>query len=104
MERLDGDVELLRDLAALYSVEYPKQLKDLRNAVAAGDVRQIQQAAHKINGTARNFAAAPATEAAQTLERIKDFGDGSTISKLADRLSHELRRLQTALEEVLARH
>jgi HPt (histidine-containing phosphotransfer) domain-containing protein len=98
LDRLGGDAELLRELVALYIVEYPKQLAELRSAVDACDLRRVQQAGHKIKGTARNFAAIPAAEAAQALEETKDFGDGTVISKMTSRLSHELRRLQAALE------
>jgi HPt (histidine-containing phosphotransfer) domain-containing protein len=103
LERLGGDTELVRELAALYIVEYPKQLADLESAVAARDLKRVQQAAHKIKGTARNFAATNAADTAQALEQTKELGDGTEISETAGRLALELRRLQTALEEVLAR-
>jgi hypothetical protein len=32
------------------------------------------------------------------LEEAKDFGDGTAISEMTNRLSQELRRLQAALE------
>jgi HPt (histidine-containing phosphotransfer) domain-containing protein len=98
LDRLGGDTELLHELAALYVVEYPKQLAELQSAIETLDLKRVRQAAHKIKGTARNFAAIPASEAAQALEETKDFGDGTTISEMFDRLSHELRRLQAALE------
>jgi HPt (histidine-containing phosphotransfer) domain-containing protein len=98
LDRLGGDTELLGELVALYIVEYPKQLAELQSAVDARDLKRVQQAAHKIKGTARNFAAIPAAEAAQVLEETKDFGDGVAISEKTNRLSHELLRLKAALE------
>jgi len=103
MERLGGDTELARELADLYLVEYPKQLADLQSAVRAGDLKRVQQAAHKIKGTARNFAAAPAEECARALEESKEFGDGAAIAEITNRLSDELQLLQAALEQALAR-
>jgi HPt (histidine-containing phosphotransfer) domain-containing protein len=101
--RLDGDLELLRELATLYIVEYPNQVQDLLDAVSGGDADKIRRVAHKIKGTAWSFAAGPATDAARTLEETKDFTDGRDASELAGRLSQELGRLRLALEEFLAR-
>jgi len=98
-ERLEGDMELLRDLAALYIKEYPVQLERLQSAVLSSDIPRIQRAAHKIKGTATSFAAAPAVELARELVGANDFGDGTEISKMAGRLSDELRRLHFALEQ-----
>jgi HPt (histidine-containing phosphotransfer) domain-containing protein len=103
LHRLEGDVELLRELAALYVAEYPNQLEDLLSAVSCNDLQRVQLAAHKIKGTARSFAAAPAAEAAGDLEETKEFGDGTAISEMAGRLSHELHRLRFALENFLTR-
>lgn len=103
LERLGGDAALARELADLYIVEYPKQLADLQSALAAHDLKRVQQAAHKIKGTARNFAAAPAEECARELEETKEFGDGAAIAEITNRLSNELQRLQAALEQALAR-
>jgi HPt (histidine-containing phosphotransfer) domain-containing protein len=102
LERLGGSMELLRDIAVLFLTEYPRQLQEVQNAVEARNVKGLQTAAHKIKGTARDFAAGPATEAAAALEQTTDFGDGAAITEMLSRLSHELRRLQVALEEVLS--
>ena len=101
MDRFGGDRDLLHELATLYFVEYPKQFEELRSAVAARDLKRVQQAAHKISGTARSFAAAPAAKAAHALEQTREFGDGASISEMASRLAQELRRLQTALEQAV---
>jgi HPt (histidine-containing phosphotransfer) domain-containing protein len=102
LERLEGDVELLREIATLYITEYPNQLQGLLDAVSAGDLNKIRRVAHKIKGTAWSFAAGPATEAARNLEET-NFTDGRDASEMAERLSHELGRLRLALEEFLAR-
>jgi HPt (histidine-containing phosphotransfer) domain-containing protein len=103
LQRLDGDVELLRELATLYITEYPNQLQGLLDAVSAGDPEKIHRVAHKIKGTAFSFGAEPATEAARKLEETPEFTGGRDATDLAERLSHELSRLHLALEEFLAR-
>jgi HPt (histidine-containing phosphotransfer) domain-containing protein len=99
--RLSGDIDLLRDIAELYFTEYPKQFDDLRSAVAARDIKRIQQAAHKIKGTAKNFSAPAATECAFALEQTKEFGDGAAIAEMTEQLSRELHRLESGLKEKL---
>jgi HPt (histidine-containing phosphotransfer) domain-containing protein len=101
LERLDGDVYLMRELAALYILEYPRQLQSLIDAVSSGDLQRVQHAAHTIKGTARSFAAMPLEQAASALEDAKELGDGIAIWQMTERLSHELRRLEHALEKML---
>ena len=103
LQRLDGDVELLREIATVFFTEYPEQLRDLFDAVAASDLERIRRAAHKIKGTAWSFAADPATKAALELEEMKQFSDGRNPSEMAEHLSHELHCLHLALEEFLTR-
>jgi len=103
LRRLDGDVDLLRELVALYIDDYPAQLQKLLDAVAADDMERIHRIAHKLKGTAWSFAAESAAEAARRLEETKEITDGKDAAELAQLLSHELSRLHLALEEFLIR-
>ena len=68
LARVDGDVELLHELVAVFLKDLPKMLTTLREAVMAGDASGIERAAHKFKGSVGSFAAQPAFEAALALE------------------------------------
>ena len=68
LARVEGDVELLKELVALFLTDLPEMLTSLREAVTAGDANAIERAAHRLKGSVGNFAAQPAFEAALKLE------------------------------------
>jgi HPt (histidine-containing phosphotransfer) domain-containing protein len=100
-ERLEGDVELMRELASLYIAEYPGQLKELRLAVTGADAQRLRMAAHAILGTATNFSAKASARAARVLEAMGESGDISNAAEAADALAAELHQLRLALAAFL---
>ena len=100
-ERLEGDVELMRELASLYITEYPGQLNELRLAVSGANARRLRMAAHAIVGTATNFSAPAAARAARVLEVMGESGDLSKSEAAAEVLAAELHRLHLALAAFL---
>ncbi len=70
LERLDGDWELLRDVARTFRVEAPRLLGLIREAVAAGDAAGLRRAAHTLHGSAGVFAAVGIVSLARRLEEV----------------------------------
>ena len=75
LERIGGDRQLLREIAALFLQEYPELLETMRNALAAGDAKALERAAHSLKGSASNFGAYACVEAALDLERMARGAD-----------------------------
>ena len=100
--RLAGDINLMRELATLYIAEYPRQLEELRAAASSCDSRRLRLTAHTIRGTATNFAAAAALQAAKVLEEMGELGNASNSADAVETLTFELHRLHVALEAFLA--
>jgi len=97
LARVEGDVELLKGLAALFLKDLPEMLTNLRDAVMAGDAGAIERAAHKLKGSVGNFAAQPAFAAALKLE-ILGREDTLSEAKLAyAELETEINRLKSAM-------
>src|SRR5205823_6404797 len=90
LKRVEDDMELLRELAALFGESCPKQLDAVRAAIAERDAAALERAAHAIKGSVGNFAAHSAFEAALRLELMGREGDLSGAEKAC-----------TALEEAL---
>ncbi len=75
LERVGGDGELLREVAALFIEESAGALIDLRRAVEGGNAVAIQHLAHTIKGAASNFGADRTCEAARQLELLGRAGE-----------------------------
>ena len=100
LARVEGDVELLHELVALFLKDLPKMLTTLREAVMAGDASGIERAAHKLKGSVGNFAAPPAFEAALKLEILGRDGSLSEAGPAFAHLENEITRLELAMADL----
>jgi HPt (histidine-containing phosphotransfer) domain-containing protein len=96
--RVGGDRELLRELAGLFLVEYPRCVAELRAALAAADARRLERAAHGLKGSVANFGARPAVEAALALEQAGRGGQLEGAGELLRALEQVLTALHAELE------
>jgi two-component system, sensor histidine kinase and response regulator len=97
LARVEGDVELLKELVAVFLTELPEMLTNLREAVTAGDATAIERAAHKLKGSLGNFAAQPAFEAILKLEVLGRDGTLSEAEPAYAELEKEINRLKSAM-------
>jgi HPt (histidine-containing phosphotransfer) domain-containing protein len=100
LARVEGDVELLHELVALFLKDLPKVLTTLREAVMAGDASGIERAAHKLKGSVGNFAAQPAFEAALKLEILGRDGRLSEAEPAFAQLENEITRLELEMADM----
>jgi PAS domain S-box-containing protein len=95
---LDGNRQLLRELAQLFMADYPKQLAEIKTAVQRGNAEELRRAAHTLKGSVGNFAAKKAFEAARRLEIMGRDGDlraaHDACVSLEDELSHLIKELR----------
>jgi PAS domain S-box-containing protein len=68
LERMDGDMELLKMLAGLFLSECPQRMDEIKKAIQDRDASRLMRAAHALKGSVGNFGAQEAVEAAQRLE------------------------------------
>jgi CheY-like chemotaxis protein/HPt (histidine-containing phosphotransfer) domain-containing protein len=101
LARVEGDVELLQEVVALFLEELPDMLTDLREAVTAWDARAIERAAHKLKGSVGNFAAQPAFQAALRLENIGRAGDLTEAELAYSALLQEIEVLKPAFDDLI---
>jgi two-component system sensor histidine kinase/response regulator len=95
--KLEGDVELLRELAAMFIETLPDRLGELQAAMVEDCPRKISDAAHSIKGSVRYFLADSAYAAAQHLELVSISGKRSDIDRGCDALLCEVERLRSEL-------
>ena len=102
LARLDGDRDLLRDVAGLFVTEAPRIVQSMRAAVAAGDARALQLSAHALKGSASTFSAKSLVEAAWALEQMGRRADLGGAAEALVGLEREAARLRKALAEYAA--
>src|SRR5438874_9828432 len=69
-ERVNGDMELLRDLVGLFALEYPELLLNIRSAIDQGSYSDVQRYSHKLKGSALQFSGKQVVSAAGKLEEM----------------------------------
>jgi HPt (histidine-containing phosphotransfer) domain-containing protein len=97
LARLDGDEQLLEELAQIFLKECPEILQKLQDAVARGDAQAVAMEAHSMKGSVSNFGVKGATEAALEIERMGRQRDLRSVPEALHRLETVLDRLWPAL-------
>ncbi len=100
LERMDGDVELLKELAGLFLNECPRQMAEIRQAITQRDASRLMQTAHTIKGSVGNFGAREAVEAARRLEIDANEHDWGQAEADWAALKRAVGRLEPALIEL----
>lgn len=93
LERMDGDEELLAELAQVFVEDATAQIEKVRAAVQARSAPDIQKTAHTVKGAAANFHAAPTVAAALALEQMGRAAQIDDADGAFARLEQELGRL-----------
>jgi PAS domain S-box-containing protein len=100
LARVDGNVEVLKEMVALFLEELPELLTSLREAITAGNAHAMESAAHKLKGSLGNFAANPAFEMALKLEIMSRDGSLSEAAPAYDELEKEIEHLKSAMAKL----
>ena len=101
LQRVGGDEDLLKEIAAIFLADYPNSLKEIRAAIAVSDAHRLEISAHALKGAAGNFGARVAVESALRLEQM---GRARLLAHCADALrdlERALAQLHSELEALL---
>src|SRR6185295_8122126 len=97
LARVGGDLELLREIAALFLDEYPRALDDIHKALATGDAKLLENSAHGLKGSVANFCARSAEDAAFQLEQLGRIKKLDQAPAILSALEQALALLQAEL-------
>ena len=95
--RLDGNRELLAELAQLFVEDYPGKLANLKASLGMGDGQRGARLAHGLKGGLATLGATTLQEIAGRLESLLDDGQLAEGAVLADELEHGMQGLVTYL-------
>jgi len=101
LQRVDGDLDLLAEIAGLFVSDAPAMLADITAAVAAGDANEVSRTAHRLKGSILTFGAPSAAGAALRLEQNGRVGDLTTARADVEYLAAETERLRIELESLV---
>jgi two-component system sensor histidine kinase/response regulator len=90
LDRVEGDRELLEEIARLFAEECPGLIDQIRRARQANDLPELQRAAHTLKGAASNVAATTVAESALALETQARTGQMDHMDELIAALASEI--------------
>lgn len=102
-DRVDGDMNLLRELVAVFAEEAPRMLVKIEEAIRRGSPVELEKASHKLKGSVLQFSARVAAADALALEEAGRRGSVAGVEPLLEKLRHEIEILQAALNSMIAR-
>jgi HPt (histidine-containing phosphotransfer) domain-containing protein len=102
-DRVDGDLDLLRDLIVVFAEEFPGMLASMEAAIRNGDAVQLEKSGHKIKGSALQFSCRSAATAAQKLEELGRSRTVAGAEPLLRALRQEIDFLMETLRSMLDR-
>ena len=98
MRVVDGEEDLLKELAGIFLAESPQRLTQIRESVERSDREALRRAAHGLKGSASQIAAVGVTRASASLELIaREDRMGEAAAGLAS-LEAEIDRLAPLLD------
>ncbi len=98
MQVADHDEGLVQELVELFIQSGDTALRDIRNAVDAGDLRAVGRAAHSLKGASANIHARATSVAAGHLETAATSGTTTDLVALEARLRLEAARAMDFLK------
>ena len=104
LRNIGGDTALMEDLVALFLQRYQILLESIRTALADGDRRAVEQAAHLLKGTAGNLCASEVVLSAGQLEALGRLGTLVEGPIIYVQIEKAVLRLVQLLEERCRTH
>jgi HPt (histidine-containing phosphotransfer) domain-containing protein len=96
-DRVGGDVELLRDLVAIFCDQYPTLLGKLKEAIEQHSFADVQKFSHKLRGSALQFSGSAVAELAGLLEQMGQKQSLDGAAGIFSRLQQEVAELVHSL-------
>ena len=100
LARVGGDLELLKEIAALFLEDYPRSLDQIHQALDSGDAKALENSAHGLKGSVANFGARAAVDAAFQLEQLGRAHKLDQVPQALAALEQSLSSLQAELSSL----
>jgi two-component system sensor histidine kinase/response regulator len=98
LDRVDNDRELLIDLMSIFKEDFPRNVRELTDVIAARDLKKMSVVSHTLKGMLANLAVTRAAAAAAKLEQLAH--DAATEPEIAEAFRGFQREVQGLLPEM----
>lgn len=95
---MPGEPDVLGEVLTVFLRETPARVERLRNAWAAGDIEQMQRAAHSLKGSAGNIGARAMFTVCKTLN---ETGDAEAARPLIEALGAEYGKVEAEIHRLI---
>jgi two-component system, sensor histidine kinase and response regulator len=96
LSHVDGDMQLLAELAALFLQDYPRLMDEIRGSISTADSATLERAAHTLKGRLAFFGIQKAREQALSLELL---GRAQTLTNAGAALAEVEAEMEKILPE-----
>jgi len=100
LDRVEGDRDLLEEIARLFAEECPRNIEAIHQASEARDARLLERLAHTVKGSSANLGANAVSQAAFVLEMQAHAGDFESAAPQIKILEAEMKWLLPELESL----
>ena len=100
LERVEGDNELLEEIARIFLEECAKSLTEIRKALEIPDANALEQLSHRLKGSSSNLGARSLAQSAAELEMMARAGDLRSARLQFNTVEAEARKLCSELEAI----
>jgi CheY-like chemotaxis protein/HPt (histidine-containing phosphotransfer) domain-containing protein len=98
MARVDGDADLLKDLARLFLADYPNVLAQIEDSLAIHDLHSLEKAAQMLKGAMANFCGREVVLAVSRLQELARAGDLRSATETLVLLKQGIDCLQPSVQ------
>jgi len=81
MERMDGDIDLLKEVIEIFLEDSPNLMAALRSAILVRDAEAMEKAAHTLKGAAANISAKRLQQFSQAMQELIKKGRDSQLER-----------------------
>ena len=100
LQRVEGDSELLEEIARIFVDECAKIITEIRGALDTSDARLLEQSAHRLKGSSSNLGARLLAQSASELELMARAGDLRSARLQFKTVEAEVSKLFVELEAI----
>ncbi len=102
LRELGGEDEpgLLVEIVALYLVDAPRRLHEIDQALASGDLKALERAAHTLKSSSQNVGATGMAQLCKRMEELARRSEVSGVRMLQDEGSRHWREVERALRSL----
>jgi CheY-like chemotaxis protein len=99
LARVEGNRELLDQIAKMFLAQYPRLLEEIRQALSAANCKTLTGAVHTLGSSAGQVGAGHALAIARAIEELGSHNDLAGVSPALAELEAELSLVRSALNE-----